>query len=382
MEKIASINICITMNYDGYSEMDPEMDNAFSTLFSGFLEYSITDINSFVSIYFPEFEKAAIAYYTIHPITTPIQNQFINNLTPIWNSLRTIKRFEPAQHFWKHVLKLINHLETHFQTRIHKGAIYYYWGGTAIQNGEIEKGYELMNLALLEDEITYGEAKPGTPAYKYVYLDYTDTNQHFIYLLLELAYVIDKYLPIYKSLRKSNLDCITFRNRFIAAHPKPEVVLLLGYTLSRINQRLSYPQLLPENEFAGILDLNLLFDLTLVIDTSIRAKSNAGWQFFNLARCISNKSGLDLYQNRLECINKELEKPDNFADLVISLLNKSLTMPDRKLLSEIATDIALAYCIRNHAAHNIAPQKLVPQYTERLLQALFDVLFLTVDTFY
>ena len=384
MEKESVIKRSITIKIDGYYKMDPEIDKAFFTLFAGFLTNATADIDLLASRYFPDFEIAAIAYFTRYPITTPIQNQFINNLTPIWNALLDIDRLGPAQQFWEQVLSLIKRLEKHYRIRrrIHKGSIYYYWGGTAIKNEEIEKGYELMHLALIEDRKTYKAGYKGTPAYKFVYLDYIDTNQHFIHLLTSLVQVLNSYLPNYQSLSASKLNSTDFRSKLLATHPKPEVILLLAYTLSRIEQRFRYPPTEPKNAYAGVLDLNMLFDLVLVIDTSIQAKSKVGWEFFNLARHLSKSAGLDLSQSKLEYINCQQKKKGNFAKVVISLLNHSLPMPDGKPLSQLATDIAIAFCIRNHAAHNIASQKLVPAFTKELLQALFDVLFLTTDILY
>jgi hypothetical protein len=128
--------------------------------------------------------------------------------------------------------------------------------------------------------------------------------------------------------------------------------------------------------------LNLLFDLDLVIDASIQAKSNIGWEFFQLARHLSDTANLDLSELRLQRINEEQKKIGNFANVVIALLNNSFPTPDGGQLSPLASHIAIAFCVRNHAAHNIASQFLVPEYTSQLMQALFDVLFLTVDTFY
>ena len=367
---------------DGYHEIDSEMDSAFSALYAGFLTDPIADIDTLVARYFPAFEEAATAYYTRHPITNPVQEHFINNLTPIWNTLRSINRLGPAQRFWEHVLSLIRNLESHFQTRIHKGSIYYYWGGTAILNGEIEKGYSLMHSALIEDTETNKSPQPNTPAYRFVFLDYNDSRQHFLDLLSAQGRILESFLPHYAKLSASNLDGANFRNNFLAAHPRPEAILLLAYTVARLEKQLQNPPSAPDHAFAGILDFNMLFDLVLVIDSSIQAKSKVGWQFFDLARHLSEQAGLDLSQLRLEHINSERKRPGNFANVVIALLNGSFPMPDGGQLSPLATDIAIAFCIRNHAAHNIVAQSLVPTYTRQLMQSLFNTLFLTADTFY
>jgi hypothetical protein len=273
-------------------------------------------------------------------------------------------------------------LESHFHTRIHKGSIYYYWGGTAILNGELEKGYVLMHSALIEDAHTNNNPQPNTPAYRFVFLDYNDNRQHFLGLLSAQGQALESFLPRYKTLSGSALDGATFRNKFLAAHPKPEAVLLLAYTVARIEKQSQSPLPVPNNAFAGILDFNLLFDLVLVIDASIQAKSNVGWQFFELARHLADVARLDLSQSRLQAINTEQKKPGNFNNVVTALLNGTFPMPDGGALSTLASDIAVAFCIRNHAAHNIVSQLLVPAHTQQLLQSLFNTLFLTADVLY
>lgn len=365
-----------------YHKLDPDLDNAFSALYEGFLKNPLTNIDALIERLFPPFEKSAISYFTRHPITNPVQDQFINNFTPIWRNLLLTSQLGPAQQFWQHILSMINNLESYFNARIHKGSIYYFWGGTAIVNGELEKGYSLMHAALIEDSDTTNNPQPDTPAYRFVFLDYNDPRQYFLELLRSQGRVLESFLPYYVNLSASNLDGDSFRNRFLAVHPNREAVLLLAYTIARIEKRSQNPQSEANNAFAGMLDFNMLFDLVLVIDASIQARSNIGWQFFNLARHLSDEANLDLSQQRLEHINNEQRRTGNFANVVIALLNGSLSMPDQGQLSPLAANIAIAFCIRNHAAHNIVSQPLVPRYTDQLLQALFNTLFFTVDALY
>lgn len=359
------------------------MDYAFNNLNIAFLSEITTDIDSFVVRFFPEFKAVIIDHFSRNPITSPIQEIFINRFTLIWIALRFRNQLGLAQRFWEHVLLFIQELEQYFNTRIHKGSIYYYWGGTAVLNGELEKGYSLMHSALMEDRETHKHPNPKMPAYRFVYLDYNDPNQHFFDLLKNQGQFLESFFSHYTALSNSKLDGSAFRNRFLSAHPKPESVLLFAYTIARLfNQSKNLP-FSPDNTFAGILDLNLLFDLALVIDSSIQAKfPEVGWQYFKLARCLSDRAGLDLSEAQLNFVNEEQQKPGNFANVVIDLLNNSFRMKDGNKLSPLAADIAISYCIRNHAAHNIITQSLVPKHKLQLLEALFDTLFLTVDYLY
>ncbi len=372
----------LTIQITGYKSMGIEMDKAFISLYAGFLSHPFHELDDLLEKLFPDFEKATITYFTKNPITDPVQDDFINNFTPIWNGFRSHKQLGKAQLFWQFILGFIVRLESHFHTRIHKGSIYYFWGGTAITNGELEKGYSLIHSALIEDIETYKNPNPDTPAFRFVFLDYKDSQQQFIDLLSAQGKLLESYLAHYCSLSKSKFDSSSFQKRFLACHPKPEAILLLAYTIARIEQRLRFPQLSTDNIFSGLLDMNLLFDLVLVIDNSIQAKYTTDWRYFNLARFLSDTAKLDLTQIRLEAIKTVLDDPSKFEQLVIDLLNSTFPMPDGGKLSILASAIAVSFCIRNYAAHNIASESLLPAHSQELIETLFDVLFLTAESLY
>jgi hypothetical protein len=71
------------------------------------------------------------------------------------------------------------------------------------------------------------------------------------------------------------------KRRFLHAPPDIEIVFLLTYTIARLKKLVEMPEHATNNPFAGQLQINLLFDLTLVIDNSIKSRSRRGTSFID-----------------------------------------------------------------------------------------------------
>jgi hypothetical protein len=329
----------------------------------------------FCDYFLPGFENAAVAHFTKLPIDDDLQQPFINSLTPIWNELLKNEQYAQAQIFWENVLQMVERLAEHFNHRIHKGAIFYYLGISAILNGEIEKGYRLMGEALAEDIETYKKADPDTPAYKFVHFDYEGKDQKFRYYLEDLRGILIDYLGKYKKENPSKLDSNDIQKKFLSIHPNNESVLLLNYSLARIKQRFSVNNS-SGNFLAGILDLNLLFDLTQVIDMSLNPRIGTPITDFTE---LWKKKNSNVNQQKLGDLNSYIKNNGNIYVVISSLLSRNFNDLNWGKLDPIEYDIAIVYVIRNHSAHNIDPHLMLPINSYALLQSIFNVLFFTID---
>lgn len=355
---------------------DKEMAATYVALVESSFYLNRNFLGVFLNHFLPNFENAAIAHFTKFPIIDDLQQPFINSLTPFWKKLIKNQQYAQSQILWENVLSMVERISEHFHHRIHKGAIFYYWGISAILNGELEKGYRLMGEALVEDIKTYKNKDPDTPAYKFVHFDYKDKNQNFCYYLNELRNIWVEYLENYKNENSSKLDDVAIQKRFLLNHPNSECVLLLNYSLARIKQ-LSSIKNTPDNFLAGILDQNLLFDLTLVIDLSLKPRTgNFGLDISNLWKKINP----NMCQEKLQQINGAVI--NNFYSGISSLLSRQFTDSDLGKLNSIECDIAITYVIRNHSAHNIDPNLILPIKSYSLIRSIFNVLFFVIDSQY
>src|SRR3982074_1342012 len=83
------------------------------------------------------------------------------------------------------------------------------------------------------------------------------------------------------------------------------------------------------NAFAGQLELNILFDITLVIDTTIKTKNATKWQFIDHAEHLLTATGHTLNNRRLGEINGLFKA--NFDVTLQRSLDGTLTLPTTAL---------------------------------------------------
>ena len=127
-----------------------------------------------------------------------------------------------------------------------------------------------------------------------------------------------------------------------------EALFLFTYTLARLINIGDEPIHVRTNPFAGQLELNLFFDITLVIDAVIKAKNTTKWQFIDHAEYLLTTANT-LNNQQLRDINGLFK--NNFDDTLRAALDGTLTLPMANL-DRLQCDIALAYGLRNYGAHN------------------------------
>ncbi len=142
----------------------------------------------------------------------------------------------------------------------------------------------------------------------------------------------------------------------------------------------SLPQHTRQSEFAGQLEENLLFDITLVIDGAIKSKNATKWKFIDHAEYVSKKVGQPISKTQLTDINSAYKS--DFDTTLKQMINCSFKLPDGSNLSRMQCDIAIAYGLRNHGAHDVSSVPTMWMQFGEILQRLMNVLFMTIDYLY
>ena len=95
------------------------------------------------TINWDEFEEVARGFFDQHP--DPKQSShddFFNNFTVVWRRFIATRNYEEAERIWHMALSPALSWEgANAGKRIHKGTPYYFWGLTALQRGDLDKGY-------------------------------------------------------------------------------------------------------------------------------------------------------------------------------------------------------------------------------------------------
>ena len=327
-------------------------------------------------------EKSAIDFFNTPQINCNDHDNYFSSFTLLWKRWLLQGQFDQAEKIWQMALRPAQKWEANNPNRfIHKGTAYYFWGMTAILRGDIDKGYALMHQAVEEDKRTSGQPFPKSPATDLVTLNTTEENQAFRDWVLEQGKFLNKFLESYRGTYQKQLKLEELQIRYLANPPSIDAGFLFAYVLGRLVKLSSVPKFALRNDFVSQLQLNLLFDLTLVIDAAIKAHNKTEETFVKHAAFLSNQANLGINKQQLGAeINVSLKKS---YDIVLNgIVNDDYILNNGVQVVGLRKDLAVTYGIRNRGAHNISYCYTVRHRFDELLQSLFNTFFLVVDTLY
>jgi len=336
-----------------------------------------------------DFEAAALQFFDNNPRDWTAHDNYFTAFTIIWSSIRDTGRYDHAEHIWKRALEPALRWEGARGQRIHKGSPYYFWAMTALMRGDIDQGYLLAHQAVDEDVLTSGPRATDLPGYALVSLNDEKVEQAFRQWVIAQADFVKALVTDYRTSHVRQLTFDEVKLRFFRRPPSTEVLFLLTYTLARLMDLKKLPDHTVRNPFAGQLELNILFDIALVIEESVKkvavgdpaiaARNPAGWTFIYVAEYLLDRAGIVMTNNQLGNINRQF---GNFDPTLQAALNGSLEEPAGTRLTRLECDVALAYGVRNRGGHNTGSTPTIWNRFEEVRNALFRVLFATIDYLY
>lgn len=166
-----------------------------------------------------------------------------------------------ASKLWEVALRPALQWETSRNGHLHKGTAFYFYAVTTILARDFDRGYLFLHKAL-EDDIRAERVKsPGTPAFRAVVIDpHHETDQFRDWVKIK-ADLIETALEKYRS--------AAFDFQILVNEDLRESVFLFSYSIARFISLAVVPSGTLTSDFGRNLCLNLLFDLTLVIDQVI-----------------------------------------------------------------------------------------------------------------
>jgi hypothetical protein len=348
------------------------MDLAFDRLHAAYFANAVLP--------WEEFTAAALQYFDSNAGAPPAHDAYFNNFTVIWRSIIDTGRLDHAEHVWELALQpALSWEQANQDQRLHKGTPYYFWAMTALLRGNTDYGYILIHQSLDEDIRSSGQQTPDTPGYALVSLNYEKLDQAFRPWVVEQAAFVNDLITNYSVTHTRALRIEDVRQRFFEAPPDIETVFLLTYTIARLRRIAHLPRHVTRNTFAGQLEINLLFDVALVIDAAIKAKNQAHWQFIQHAGCLLKVAGHALTHQQLGELSGQFER--DFDATLRAALEGTMTI-QLLPLDRLQCDVALAYGLRNRGAHNVASVPTIWKEFPSVQHALFRVFFATIDYLY
>lgn len=355
------------------NSLENDLDQAFIDLHAAY--FGATPFN------WDQLDQATEVFLNAAPNRNSVHNQYFDNFTVLWNNLLNNGNFNEAERIWQMALDPILEFELKNPGReVHKGTVYYFWGMTAILRGDIDKGYTLMHQAVEEDIKTTNNQYPDTPAYALASLNYAKHDQAFRQWVLQQAQFLSTRLSNYSTQYARNFSLDILRTRFLNFPPSTDIVFLFAFTIARLMRLSSAPDHTLQSRFSGQLLINLFFDITLTIETAVKAKNPSGNSFIDHAKFISQKVNSPLAIDKLRKINSEFQR--DFDGTLKATVDGSFVLSDGSSLNRIQSDIAVAYGIRNKGGHDVSSSPTVWKEFNIIEQILLNVLFMTVDFAY
>lgn len=369
------------LTIDGFKPIDSRLDRAYRTFYQSF--FTNPTFSHVMNESLPPLEREIERYLDHDPSQSVVHEDVINNLTPVWRAFIDSRQYVEAQTFWQRIHRTIDAWQRGRGSRFHMGGLLYYWGSTALMQGELDKGFFLMHSAYEQDVRTMGSDRPNTPAYKFVTMDFEAQDQLFQPYVQIPADHFNRYFKEYRMARLNHFTIEDFRRQFLETVSDPAIAFAFAHAVARLEQIGRFSPYMVQSTFASQYQLGLLFELVLVSEAAIKLKdpNNAHRYFPEFAGFLASQSGLQIRQSDLQQDINPNAKAD-FAKVLAALLFETYTLSSGHRLSRLECDIGLAYAIRNLAAHDVTSSPLIWGQFKGIVQATMNVLILTAEVLY
>ena len=300
-------------------------------------------------------------------------DSYFNNFTPAWSSLINQKRFTGAEDIWKAALEIALEWEKERHLRIHKGTPYYFWAVTCFLTEDLERGFWLMNQALIEDIITFENNEPDTPAKFFLYFEPKVAQQFFRKKLLEIKeFLNNRLIKNYSTSRSRTFDYSLFESKFLK-NPQitKDVKFHFNLNVFRLEKILKQQKPHEKNTIASLLCLEIIFDLCRVFEYLI---SN-GNLFFHVKFFACRYKATTIITNLQN--SNDFKTPD-FMNTLNQILGGTYKI-NNSSLDEIEKDILITFGFRNFGAHRIEENKLIINNFESIVQSVLNSIFLAIE---
>lgn len=336
------------------------------------------------------FRKEALRFFDLNIINYGSHDSFFQNFTIIWQSFMIQGRYRDAEHIWNMAADIANEWESkHQDGRIHKGTPYYFWGGTCIASGDLERGFLLVHQALEEDRKTLEENKQPppnldsrTPAFAFVTLDYEKQDQFFLPIVKKVGEFLEKKLKEYRESNRGTLELSDLKKKFLENNGLRTVVFYFIFSILRLRNLLEkIDQKLTQNVFGSLLQVNIVFTFCLIIDNILKQSNPDKWKLRHHYIDLSSRLSVAFDDSRMNNLRNAFDK-SNFSKTLKELLKSQYRFQGGTTLKPIEEDFAITYGFRNFGAHRIEDQPAIYDNFEEIVTRVLYTLFYSIEKLY
>jgi hypothetical protein len=321
-------------------------------------------------------------------------NRFFEIVSASWNSLVNDRRIATAARVWTDVLDQVRAWESRSGKRIHKGTPYYFLGSTYIFGSDFNLGFRYLYDAIEEDRIASKKSSNPTsflkaPAYMVASLINDPKNFLFLPFVKPARNRIDLFLEKYRtqspSSIKLSLNLPDFEKKFLTRSDMEVEKLYFVYVLFElIKAEGAWSPQSTYNDFSKMRNRDLLFDLCLIIEQVLKILhpgpttigpvvyamcSSKGW-------LTHKEANAGDFNNQL---NPKITGPSADPDIIVpALLDRTISYGGSQVGVAMSWPL-LAWHLRNHSAHTLAPERVLVERYDEIVQGLMNSLFVALE---
>jgi hypothetical protein len=292
---------------------------------------------------------------------------------------------------WREILAVTNGWEIKNQNvKIHKGTPYFFLAESYLLTGERELGFLYLYTVIEEDKalarfapsLNYPNKSPA-----YLTATMRRGNNQMDYLVEGWRNKLNEYIQKFNTLFYKSFKLDEFDAKFLDNLHLSNVVYFFVFNFIYFYEITSYAEsALLQNEFQRLRTLDLIFNLCLIIDETLKeSRSLVTGKQLSGSHTISNGiSWLCDYKGWMkrtdvESFWKILNVKDGKPDIVIpKLLSMSGLYQGKHVRKEVFT-LFVAHNLRNYGGHNISQQRIFTTNYDQIIEQLLMSLFLCLD---
>lgn len=273
--------------------------------------------------------------------------------------------------------------------QLHKGTPYYFLAMSFVLSGNVDSGFVMAHNALEEDRRTYpllGRDATEAPAYSFAALDFSNLSGSMLPIVQEMQKYLEKYLANHNGSSGVGFKLADFSKKFLKNDVLEDVKFFFVYNLMLIinMNKLAHPRLLI-NSFTALRNIDLLFNLSLIIDKVLQHKYATEYMRNGVPSVLRDVDGIPDrdHQSLLQALTysdgREFKVNDDPEIVIPALINGQVRYRG-KASSPAMTAFLSAWNLRNYGAHNVGGGATVTTtYFTRALNLLFSALFFSVS---
>jgi len=292
---------------------------------------------------------------------------------------------------YRSCLEIVIHYEKSKNYRFHKGTPYLFLGYCYLVNGNLDLAFQMIHNGHMENLIVYpklGLDYKEAPSYLFMSLDAKNPRNYMLNHVLLMKEKIDFFIIEHNKISNIGSTCENFDNKFLRRTNNvfDDVKFFLVYLIMNlINMNLPEEQLLTNNYFSNIRKIELIFDLSIVIDKTLFERFKNKFISGGVATLLHDLYNAEEKPNELIKLLSHSESKifsfDDVPELVTKGLLDAKILYNGKPIDYRFRCMLLTWRLRNFSAHNLGGmnQILSTSYTSVLVM-LFSALFFATDT--